>query len=114
MSDELKQAILIRTDLRMSVGKIAAQAAHASSEATLQAYVRGDIRGPTFAKVVLRVSSKDELLSILDKAHAEDLVTVSIADAGRTQVHPGTITCGAIGPCPDYALARITSELKLF
>ena len=62
--DMMKQVILVRTDLGMGTGKIAAQAAHASVEAVLASDMK-DVRkwmGEGMKKVLLKVKSDSELM----------------------------------------------------
>lgn len=115
---ELKQVILVRTDLKMGKGKIAAQVAHASLGAALKAM---KIHKEWFekwiesgqAKIVLRVSSESELLEYRNKAVEVNLPTELIIDRGLTQLEPGTITCLAIGPAPSELIDKLTGSLKL-
>ena len=60
---EYKQAILVRTDLKMGKGKIAAQVAHASVDATLKApkAIVKKWRDAGMGKIVCKVSGKSEL-----------------------------------------------------
>jgi PTH2 family peptidyl-tRNA hydrolase len=111
-----KLALVVRTDLDMGRGKIAAQVAHAAVSAAIR-----NLRTAGFAawlregqpKVVLRVGSGDELLEVCDAAAASGLPVEVIQDAGRTQVAPGTATCCAIGPAADEAVDRVTGALRL-
>lgn len=113
MSD-LKQVLLVRKDVKMSKGKIAAQAAHASVDAVLSANTKlvKKWRSTGMKKVALGVESLEELKEILTKAGETDLMTSMITDAGRTEVEPGTITCGAIGPGPQVKIDKFTGHLK--
>jgi len=120
---KLKQVILVRRDLEMGRGKAAAQAAHASCEAVfriLDSKMRlwnawlEEWRREGQAKIVLRVDSLQELLSLLDQAEKRGLPTSLVRDAGRTQLEPGTVTAGAIGPAPAEEIDRITGHLKLY
>lgn len=112
---ELKQVILMRTDLQMGKGKMIAQGAHASLQAALDTnkklllnWKRGGMK-----KVTLKVHSQDELEELIQQALQEDLVGVFIRDAGKTQVENGTMTSGAIGPGPEEKINKICSHLKL-
>jgi PTH2 family peptidyl-tRNA hydrolase len=111
---ELKQVLLIRKDLGMSKGKIAAQAAHASVDAVLSANKKliNNWRSQGMKKIALKVESEQELKELISKAMEADLITSMIRDAGHTEVSPGTITCGAIGPGPEVQIDKITGELK--
>ena len=112
----MKQAIIVRTDLRLSRGKLAAQASHAS----LGAYKRAsflhkklwELQGQK--KVVLQVSSEQELLSVFEKAKKEKLPCFLVVDAGLTEVKRGTKTAVGIGPAADEKIDKVAGELKLY
>lgn len=112
---EYKQVILIRTDLKISRGKIAAQVAHASVESMTRANKNlvAAWRKGGMKKVVLRVSSKKELLDYWHMAKATKLATALIKDAGRTEIEPGTMTCLGIGPDEERKIDKITGNLKI-
>jgi PTH2 family peptidyl-tRNA hydrolase len=110
-----KQAILVRQDLQLPKGKMAAQAAHAAVEAALRAS-KTDMdawRREGMAKIVLKVADEKELYKYIQEAKDEGLATAIISDAGHTVVEPGTVTCGAIGPADEDAVDAIISALKL-
>ena len=113
---ELKQVILIRNDLKMSKGKIAAQVAHASVEAVLSANKKliSKWRSTGMKKVTLKVNSEEELIKYYELANKTDLPCSIIIDAGRTELSPNTKTCVAIGPGPENQIDKITGELKTF
>jgi len=113
---ELKQVILIRKDLSMSKGKIAAQAGHACVDAVLSSNKKliDSWRKQGMKKIALKVENEEELLKYLKKAEEAELVFSLITDAGHTEVEPGTKTCGAIGPAPESLIDKITGELKVF
>eukprot|EP01112_Ceratiomyxa_fruticulosa_P005628 TRINITY_DN1636_c0_g1_i1.p1 TRINITY_DN1636_c0_g1~~TRINITY_DN1636_c0_g1_i1.p1 ORF type:complete len:168 (+),score=22.64 TRINITY_DN1636_c0_g1_i1:322-825(+) len=103
--DEYKMVLVVRNDLKMEKGKIAAQCSHA----TLGAYKRAMKRKLLTdldrwenhsgqAKVVLKCESEEELLSLREKVIAEKINEYLVCDAGRTQVEPNTLTVLAIGP----------------
>ena len=114
---EIKQVIVVRTDLDMGKGKIAAQVGHAC---VLGAeHVRKsnpdwfDLWWNGQEKVVLKVSSLKELENIKKGAIELDLPWSEVTDAGHTQIAPGTTTCISIGPAPEEKINKITSTLKL-
>ncbi|MBN2203369.1 MAG: peptidyl-tRNA hydrolase [Candidatus Aenigmarchaeota archaeon] len=111
----MKQAIVIRNDLKMEKGKIAAQASHASISAFLEAEKKKSDAWlkQGMKKIVLKVDSEKELLSMCRNAKAENLPCVIITDAGLTQVEPGTVTALGIGPDNDAIIDKVTSKLKL-
>jgi len=114
----MKQAIVVRTDLKMGKGKVAAQAAHASlsaAEATRERKPRWyeEWREEGQAKIVLKVESEEELRELLQKARSAGLPASLVEDRGLTQVEPGSVTCLGIGPAPDAQIDGITGKLKL-
>lgn len=113
----LKQAIVIRTDLEMGKGKIAAQSAHAS----LSAFRKSELADKFTArkweaegqkKVVLKVGSEAELLQLYERMKRE-IPCALIRDAGHTQVEPGSITCFGAGPAEEAKIDKYCKELKL-
>jgi peptidyl-tRNA hydrolase, PTH2 family len=111
-----KLALLVRTDLDMGRGKIAAQVAHAAVAAVLATLGSRDCDAwlaEGQPKVVLRVGSGAELSQIADAARADGLPVQVIQDAGRTQVPPGTPTCCAIGPAARTRVDALTGGLSL-
>ncbi|MBU1199531.1 MAG: peptidyl-tRNA hydrolase Pth2 [Nanoarchaeota archaeon] len=115
MTFEYKQAILVRQDLKLPKGKMAAQAAHASVEATLRSDKSKvkEWRNEGMAKIVLKVADEKELLKYNQIAKDSGLTTAVITDAGHTVVEPGTRTCIAIGPDTEEKIDAVISELKL-
>ena len=114
----MKQAIVIRSDLGMGKGKLAAQAAHASlSAAEMSSISRPswyeDWKSEGQKKVVLKVGSESELDELYKMARRAKLPASLIVDRGLTQVEPGTVTCLGIGPGPDGEIDGITGKLKL-
>jgi PTH2 family peptidyl-tRNA hydrolase len=112
---ELKQCIVIREDLKLSVGKLAVQAAHAA----VMALERAD---PSEAKrwkaegqkkVVLKAGNLQELFRLREEANRAGLPNAMVADAGLTEIPPGTITALGIGPAPHKEVDRVTGRLSL-
>lgn len=129
MNKEPKQVIVVRKDLHMRAGKIAAQVAHASMAAILNTgkYV-GDTFQITldpncalevwfsgkFTKIVVSVNSEEELLAIQEKAINANLRQALITDCGATEFHGvPTKTCLAIGPDWPDNIDPITNTLSL-
>ena len=112
---DLKQVIVVRQDLKLPKGKLAAQAAHAAVEATLKSdkeKVR-QWRNSGMAKIVLKTDDKKSLYRINQEAKDSGLITAVITDAGKTVVEPGTVTCLAIGPDEKNKIDKMIQELKL-
>jgi PTH2 family peptidyl-tRNA hydrolase len=116
MSDfRYKQVIIIRQDLKLPKGKLAAQAAHASVEAVLKSKEKTikAWREEGMAKIVLKVKDLEQLTKLFQKAKDNGLTASLITDAGKTVVTPGTKTTIAIGPNEAEEIDKITGELPL-
>jgi len=112
---EYKQVILVRTDLKMGRGKIAAQCAHASVDSVLKSTrdVIEKWKKQGMKKVILKVSGESELMKYKEKAGRKGLKVVIIKDAGKTQIKPGSVTALAIGPDEASKIDLVTSDLKI-
>ena len=112
---EYKQVILIRQDLKLPKGKMAAQAAHAAVEASFNSDKKkvAEWRAAGAKKVVLKVADEKELLKYLQMAKDAGLKTALITDAGKTVIAPGTKTCVGIGPDSEEKIDKITGKLKI-
>ncbi|VUT25922.1 MAG: Peptidyl-tRNA hydrolase [Candidatus Methanolliviera sp. GoM_asphalt] len=110
-----KQCIVVRSDLKLSKGKLAAQVAHASLSAFLNANILVRRRWLKCGqkKVVLKVSSLDELMDIKNEVNKSKLPYSLIKDAGLTHIPPGTITTLGIGPEREDKIDEITGHLKM-
>ena len=120
MSDEedLKLVLVVRQDLKMGKGKAAAQCCHA----TLAAYKRAKRKCPDRLKVweatgqpkiTVKCDSEEELMLLMVKARSLDLVSYVVADAGRTQIAPGSHTVLAVGPAPGHLVDQVSSQSAL-
>lgn len=112
----MKQVIVVRGDLDLGAGKLAAQVAHAAVSAADAA--DEDARDAWLAagqrKVVLRVPTEMALTDLEREAVQRDLPTALITDAGRTELAPGTTTALGIGPAPEADLDVVTGDLPLY
>jgi PTH2 family peptidyl-tRNA hydrolase len=110
-----KQCLVIRGDIRMSCGKISAQAAHAA----VAAFERCDREtrerwlSEGQKKVVLKVKDERTLFELKTIAEARGIAAALIQDAGLTEVPPGTTTALGLGPARADEMDRITSDLPL-
>lgn len=113
-----KMLLVVRNDLKMGKGKIAAQCGHGS----VGAYERAMRNCPQLvqlwnntgcAKIAVKVESEAELMAIARKSKELNLNTCLVRDAGHTQVEPNTKTVLAIGPDEVHKIDRVTSHLKL-
>jgi len=133
-----KQVIIIRKDLNMRKGKIAAQASHASMAVLLDLISDGHLNwrdsidkwsmdhnmhgSPvvhwlenSFTKICVSVDSEDELLHIYNRCKVDRRIPCAlITDNGTTEFDGvPTITCCAIGPWVSEEVDVYTSRLKL-
>ena len=106
---------MVNESLGLPCGKLAAQVAHASIGAFLQAQpsVRAQWLATGMTKVVLAAASTEALLALQGLAIAAALPEFLVADAGRTVIAAGTVTCLGIGPAADEAVSAVTGTLKL-
>jgi peptidyl-tRNA hydrolase, PTH2 family len=115
----MKMVTLVRADLKMKPGKLAAQAQHSAVGAALLAFTRfkgvySEWEATGQKKVILKVSSEQELLALYSKAIQQGLPCYLVKDAGKTTFHgTPTLTCCAIGPGDDYQIDPIVGHLKL-
>jgi PTH2 family peptidyl-tRNA hydrolase len=134
-----KMVIVVRKDLNMRKGKIAAQAAHAA-HLWLLGHGRIDPQnfGPSddpvygtekgiefsqeeflwltgsYAKICVSVNSEAELLAIHERARAQGLTSELVVDNGHTEFHGvKTTTCLGIGPHFPEVFQGLTNHLSL-
>ena len=122
---EVRMALVIRQDLKMERGKIAAQCCHAAvgcyrliaTDPSRKSYnpVLTDrwLKGGQ-AKITLKCPDKEMLDELYAKAISLGVNALVIHDAGRTQVAPGSATVLGLGPAPKPVLDQITGDLKLY
>ena len=137
------QMIVVRQDLKMRKGKIAAQAGHACVEATLMALARerrldevrlSDDEGwvylddegtePTplsewfdagVAKVCVYVDCEEDLLDLARRGREQGFLVALVRDAGLTEFHgEPTFTCLAFEPLAAEQIDPLTGDLPLF
>lgn len=131
VNTECKMVFCVRADLKMGKGKMCSQCCHAclavykkvlkrnekdnisnNNKKENMSYLNIWRRGGE-KKVVLKVSSENDLYEIEKKAAKENLLTAIIIDAGRTQIEPNTATVLAIEPAPEDIIDRVTGHLSL-
>ncbi|OOF98207.1 hypothetical protein ASPCADRAFT_205469 [Aspergillus carbonarius ITEM 5010] len=118
-AEEVKLVLVVRTDLGMTKGKIAAQCSHATLACYkyLVAYTpnsgmlrRWESQGQ--AKIALQIKSEEEMEELQAKAMSLGLCARVITDAGRTQIASGSRTVlGVLGP--KSVVDSVTGHLKL-
>lgn len=126
---EVKQYIIVRTDLGMSSGKLAAQAAHAcmkvffdkmiilptdKSERTL--YLTDEelewVDGK-FTKITKKVKNENQLLKVYNAAKEAGLNVSLIKDAGLYGLEGENYTCIAVGPNYVDKCEPVVGKLQL-
>ncbi|AMD22648.1 HHL122Cp [Eremothecium sinecaudum] len=122
---EVRMALVIRQDLPMTKGKIAAQCCH-SALATYRLMAENPERSsynPELlsrwlhggqAKITLKCPDKTVMDELYAKAMAYNVNCYITHDAGRTQITSGTATVLGLGPAPKAVLDEITGSLKLY
>jgi len=113
-----KLVIVIRTDLKMTLGKTAAQAGHAAvsaAEKTRKEHPRWwrSWMEEGQCKIVVKVDSEESLLNVEEEAKASGLPSEIISDMGLTELKPGTKTALGIGPAPSILIDKVTRKLPL-
>ena len=136
LSTDNKMVLIVRTDLGMSKGKIAAQCAHAAVECYKKALKKTPMllkQWEMFGQPKVTLKAPDCLVqsnsiggqsekqcqeAALDALAAEaeslGIVTSLIHDAGRTQIERGSATVLGVGPSPSKIIDKITGHLKLY
>lgn len=125
-SEQTKMVLVVRKDLKMGTGKIAAQCSHAAVAAVdvIEGMRQTNPshqwvgyldcwRSTGSAKVVVQCDSEDALRNLMDKAKSEGVPHYLVADAGRTQIAAGSKTVLAIGPAPVSKIDAVSGSLKL-
>lgn len=116
--EEYKMVFVVRTDLKMGKGKIAAQCGHAtlgSFQHAQRNYPQNikawNVRGK--AKVAVKTSGEAELVAVAAACEDANLPHYLVMDAGRTQIAAGSLTVCGIGPAPVSAIDAVTGSFKL-
>ena len=111
----MKQVIVVRADLKLSKGKLAAQCSHASYTAAKKTKnsIREVWEKEGQKKVILKAKDLSELIGLKEKCSALKLSCALISDAGLTEIESGTITCLGIGPDDDKKINKVTGSLPL-
>ncbi|KAL3653801.1 hypothetical protein CASFOL_003482 [Castilleja foliolosa] len=102
--DDFKMVLVVRNDLKMGEGRIAAQC----SNATLGLYKKILNRAPKSlsrwemcgqVKVVVKIESEAHMVVLQERAKSLKLPTHTVIDVGRTQIAPNSRTVMAVfGP----------------
>ncbi|EPY17646.1 peptidyl-tRNA hydrolase, PTH2 family [Strigomonas culicis] len=130
VGDDMKMVLVVRKDLKMGAGKVAAQAAHAAVGVVERVMeYEGEClpdgsEHPWWAwysawseegcqKVALQCPDEEALMALQRAAKEKQLPYYLVRDAGRTQIAAGSKTVLAIGPAPKPNVDELTGQLKL-
>lgn len=136
MSQKIKQVIVVRTDLNMRKGKIAAQACHASlkvflDRSQIQAYSVNEVMQydlvvnnlteqmvewikESFTKIVVGCKTEEDIYRLARKAEELHIPYAVIVDNGFTEFQGNrTTTCIAIGPDNSDKIDLLTGDYSL-
>lgn len=116
--EEIKQAIIVRTDLKMGKGKLVAQCAHASlmSYITALKYDKEIVNEWLECgqkKIVLKIGSEKEIDNLYESFRRMRVPCALVVDAGLTQLEPNTKTALGVGPWKSADIDKLLSKLKL-
>jgi len=124
---QVKQVIVVRKDLNMRKGKLAAQVAHASNGFLIELLesrknalpetrekLYHDWVSTGHTKVVVSCDSEKELQELIKLSMDSFIPCYPVTDFGLTEFHGvHTLTCAAFGPWKREELDRLTGHLKL-
>lgn len=118
LTEPMQMSLVVRSDLKMSTGKIGAQCAHAA----VMCFSKAQKKKPQHLeawlnlgqpKVVLRVNTQADMEYLAKIAEEKHVVNGLVRDAGRTEVLSGTVTVLGIGPDTKAKIDELTGKLKL-
>ena len=120
-----KMALVVRADLGMGNGKVAAQCAHASVAAVEKCMDASPASYPQWGSwlhqwiekdssdtVTFKVASEASLQRVAAEAKAAGIPFYLVRDAGRTQIAAGSRTVVSVGPAPVETVDKLTASLE--
>ena len=137
ISTDNKMVLVVRTDISMSKGKVAAQCAHAAVACYKKALKKTPMLLKQWelfgqAKVTLKAPAFESPLNhtpicqsqnqgqgasleaLASEAQSLGIVACIIYDSGRTQIEAGSSTVLGVGPAPSVTIDKVTGNLKLY
>lgn len=111
----MKQVIVVNEALKLPLGKMAAQVAHASISAFLKASVERQKHwlNTGMPKIIVVCPSEVDLKRLMSEAEVAEIAASLVQDAGKTVLPAGTLTCLGLGPAPPHDVDLLTGELRL-
>lgn len=122
--ENIKQVIIVRTDLELSIGKISTQIAHASHlsflnccQKNIDTFQLSNIAdlwlSGYFKKIILKINSEEKLLNLYRKAIDNNLPCYLVLDNAFNELEKPTYTALGIGPALDIDIDKITKRLRI-
>lgn len=116
--EDVRMYFLVRTDLGMGKGKIAAQVAHAAMRLGIrcqehQPDVLHQYLDSGERKIVLKTNDVQDLVNVFQDLVDHDFPATIIEDAGHTQIEAGTMTVLGVGPARAADLEEFLGHFKL-
>ncbi|MBF0197302.1 MAG: peptidyl-tRNA hydrolase [Planctomycetes bacterium] len=133
---ESVQYLIVRQDLQMSPGKMAAQSAHAAVASSMVFFSASrriinpqsiekyreaaeHWMGSSFAKVILRVKNREQMIKLFKDLDECELPYAPIFDACRTELEPeeangSTLTCCGIVPIFRSEAPKCLQKLQVY
>jgi len=111
-----KCILLIRTDLKMTKGKVVAQCGHAIVNMMQNASLKNKKPWMNNGEkmISLKVNSLEQMHELHNNCIKNNIFSHIVTDAGRTQVDPGTETVCILGPEKEDVLDKYVDSLKLY
>jgi peptidyl-tRNA hydrolase len=120
--DEVVQYLIIRADLKLLAGKLAAQAGHAVPLAMRAVERSGDERtrrhlerweSGSYTKIALATEGAEALATLCDDLSRHQVIHARVVDEGRTVIEPDTVTAVGLQPLPKTEARPFVGKLKL-
>jgi PTH2 family peptidyl-tRNA hydrolase len=111
-----KLAIVVRSDLCMSAGKVSSQCVHAAMGA-LRAASPENVSGwfdSCEVTIVLSSTCREQFDAVYKTATEKSVPVYVWIDAGRTEVPSNSATVMAIGPAPYHDVDSVCVGLRLY
>lgn len=117
--EEYKVVLVIRADLKMSPGKVAAQCVHAAlgvyrNASNVIPRIVSDWENSGEKTVSLTCNTEQEFDLLYSQAVNANIPCYYVCDAGRTEIQAGSKTVLAIGPDTNSKINSITGHLRLY
>lgn len=108
--------LIVRTDLKMSKGKIAAQCGHAVQKLILgqvSSNLLNNYINSVHPKICLKINTEQDMDEIALYCKNNNIYHSIVIDVGRTQVPPNSKTVLGVGPILRSEVPDIIKNLKL-